>query len=132
MHLTIEDALAVYPLSEGKLAAGKRNFSNDQLHQFDGCAGCDQLDERRELLLTTAYAIRDSPEDFVNLLQKLNERGASGLGIKLGRYWAEIPEIALLEADRLGLPLIELPFNSPSPSRSPLSTNPSSNAIPAG
>ncbi|MCM3203435.1 PucR family transcriptional regulator [Paenibacillus illinoisensis] len=111
MHLTIEDALAVYPLSEGKLAAGKKGISRtiSSINLMDAPDVINWMKEG-ELLLTTAYAIRDSPEDFVNLLQKLNERGASGLGIKLGRYWAEIPEIALLEADRLGLPLIELPF----------------------
>ncbi|MDQ0495327.1 PucR family transcriptional regulator ligand-binding domain-containing protein [Paenibacillus brasilensis] len=111
MHLTVEDALTVYPLSEGKLAAGKKGISRtiSSINLMDAPDVINWMKEE-ELLLTTAYAIRDSPEEFVNLLQKLNERGASGLGIKLGRYWVEIPEIALIEADRLGFPLIELPF----------------------
>ncbi|WP_226000055.1 PucR family transcriptional regulator [Paenibacillus sp. BJ-4] len=111
MHLTVEDALTVYPLSEGKLAAGEKGISRtiSSINLMDAPDVINWMKEG-ELLLTTAYAIRDSPEEFVNLLQKLNERGASGLGIKLGRYWVEIPEIALVEADRLGFPLIELPF----------------------
>ncbi|MFB5677544.1 PucR family transcriptional regulator [Paenibacillus terreus] len=111
MHLTVEDALTIYPLSEGKLAAGKKGVTRmiSSINLMDAPDVINWMKEG-ELLLTTAYAIRDSPEEFVTLLQKLNERGSSGLGIKLGRYWSEIPEIVLLEADRLSFPLIELPF----------------------
>ncbi|WP_223067734.1 PucR family transcriptional regulator [Paenibacillus caui] len=111
MRLTVEDALKIYPLSKGKLVAGKDGISRiiSSINLMDAPDVINWMKEG-ELLLTTAYAIKDSPEEFVTLLQKLNERGSSGLGIKLGRYWREIPEIVLLEADRLQIPLIELPF----------------------
>ncbi|WP_042161049.1 PucR family transcriptional regulator [Paenibacillus gorillae] len=111
MHITVEDALTVYPLSEGNLVAGREGVSRtiSSINLMDAPDVINWMKEG-ELLLTTAYAIRDSPEEFVTLLQKLSERGASGLGIKLGRYWKEIPQAVLLEADRLQLPLIELPF----------------------
>ncbi|GGG69029.1 PucR family transcriptional regulator [Paenibacillus radicis (ex Gao et al. 2016)] len=111
MHITVEDALTVYPLSEGSLVAGSEGVYRtiSSINLMDAPDVINWMKEG-ELLLTTAYAIRDSPEEFVILLQKLSERGASGLGIKLGRYWKEIPQAVLLEADRLQLPLIELPF----------------------
>lgn len=111
MNLTVEEALAIHPLSEGRLVAGKQGVSRviSSINLMDAPDVIDWMKEG-ELLLTTAFAIKDSPDDFVALLHKLNDRGCSGLGIKLGRYWSEIPAIALREADRLHFPLIELPF----------------------
>lgn len=63
-----------------------------------------------EMLLTTAYLIKDSLEDASALLQTLNRRGSAGLGIKLGRFWDAVPEKLIAEAETLNFPLIELPF----------------------
>ncbi|MEV5028932.1 PucR family transcriptional regulator [Paenibacillus sp. LPE1-1-1.1] len=111
MELSVKEALHVFPLSEGKLVAGGGGISRiiSAINLMDAPDIINWMKEG-ELLLTTAYAIKDSPEEFVLLLQKLHERNSAGLGIKLGRYWSEIPEVALREADRLNLPLIELPF----------------------
>ena len=54
--------------------------------------------------------MKDSPQATVHLLRKLNDRGAAGLGIKLGRLWSELPQIVADEADRLHFPIIEMPF----------------------
>lgn len=111
MNITVEEALKVYPLSEGKIVAGIKGISRviSALNLMDAPDISNWIKEG-ELLLTTGYAIKDSPEDFVLLLQNINKRGSAGLGIKLGRYWKEIPEIVLEEANRLQIPLIELPF----------------------
>jgi purine catabolism regulator len=111
MNITIEEALTIYPLSEGKLVAGAQGISRviSSLNLMDAPDITNWMKEG-ELLLTTGYAIKDSPEEFVKLLQSLNERESSGLGIKLGRYWKEIPQVVIDEANRLHFPLIELPF----------------------
>lgn len=61
-----------------------------------------------ELLLTTAYPIREHPENLAGLLETFDEHGISAIGIKSGRYMAEIPDSAIAAADSLGLPLIHL------------------------
>jgi purine catabolism regulator len=111
MNITIEEALTIFPLSEGKLVAGAKGVSRviSSLNLMDAPDITNWM-KAGELLLTTGYAIKDSPEEFVKLLQSLNERESSGLGIKLGRYWKEIPQVVINEANRLHFPLIELPF----------------------
>ena len=111
MHLTIREALAIYPLTEAKLVAGKQGESRivKSVNVMDAPDIADWT-KSGEMLFTTAFAMKDSPQETVNLLRKLNDRGAAGLGIKLGRFWTELPQIVIDEADRLHFPIIEMPF----------------------
>ena len=111
MNITVEEALSIYPLSKAKLVAGSGGV-NRLIQSVNTMDAPDVIDwiSSGELLLTTAYAIKDTPDAFLRLLKKLDERGAAGIGIKLGRYWSEIPQIVLEEADRLGFPVLDLPF----------------------
>lgn len=61
-----------------------------------------------ELMLTTAYPIRDRPEDLAGLLETFDRHGLAAIGLKSGRYLEQIPEAAVRAADALGLPLIHL------------------------
>lgn len=63
----------------------------------------------QELLLTTGYPLRNTPQSLVRLVADLDERGLAAMAIKLGRYLDELPAEMLAEADRLGFPIIELP-----------------------
>jgi purine catabolism regulator len=111
MFLTVEQALSVYPLSEGKLIAGNSGIHRivKSVNVMDAPDISDWIKEG-EMLLTTAYLLKDDPEEALNLLNKLNERGSAGLGIKLGRFWSSVPHHLVEQADILGFPLIELPF----------------------
>lgn len=63
-----------------------------------------------ELLITTGFAIADDPQAVDALLPTAAEKGLSGVGIKPGRYLPKPLPAELTEAaDRLGLPLLELP-----------------------
>lgn len=63
-----------------------------------------------ELLITTGFAIADDPQAVDALLPTAAEKGLSGVGIKPGRYLPSPLPMALTEkADRLGLPLLQLP-----------------------
>lgn len=111
MHLTVEEALSVYPLSEAKLIAGSKGKKRivKSINVMDAPDISDWIKEG-EMLLTTAYLIKDAPDQAADLLRKLNRRGSSALGIKLGRFWDSIPAPLVAEAESLGFPLIELPF----------------------
>ncbi|TMC61178.1 MAG: PucR family transcriptional regulator, partial [Chloroflexi bacterium] len=62
-----------------------------------------------ELLLTTAYPLRDDRVALDQLVPRLADRGLAGMAIKPTRYIGSIPPIMADEAERLGFPLIELP-----------------------
>ncbi|MFC0211923.1 PucR family transcriptional regulator [Paenibacillus chartarius] len=111
MYLTVEDALTIYPLSEGKLTAGRSGLNRivKSVNVMDAPDITDWV-RNGDILFTTAYLMKDDPAQGVRLLRKLAQKGAAGIGIKLGRFWASVPEDMLAEADRLGFPLIELPF----------------------
>ncbi|MCL6601360.1 MAG: PucR family transcriptional regulator [Paenibacillus sp.] len=111
MHLTVEEALSIYPLSEAKLIAGSKGKHRivKSINVMDAPDISDWIKEG-EMLLTTAYLIKDNLEEASALLHTLNRRGSAGLGIKLGRFWDAVPEVLITEAELLGFPLIELPF----------------------
>ena len=44
-----------------------------------------------ELLLTTGYPLRNTPQSLGRLVADLDERGLAALAIKLGRYVDELP-----------------------------------------
>jgi PucR family transcriptional regulator, purine catabolism regulatory protein len=61
-----------------------------------------------ELLLTTAYPIRDDPAAQVELVATIAEVGGAGLVVKLGMYVERLPDGMAEAADRLALPLFTL------------------------
>ncbi|MGG1597705.1 PucR family transcriptional regulator [Paenibacillus naphthalenovorans] len=111
MHLTVEQALSIFPLSKGRLIAGKTGTSRivKSVNVMDAPDITDWIKDG-EMLFTTAYLIKDDIDEGIQLLRKLDQRGSAGLGIKLGRFWSDVPEPILDEADRLEFPLIELPY----------------------
>jgi purine catabolism regulator len=65
-----------------------------------------------ELLLTTAYPLRDDPAALVALVPELAAKGLAGLALKPARYIETIPPGVIEAADRLSFPLLELPPES--------------------
>ncbi len=61
-----------------------------------------------ELLLTTAYPVRDRPERLVELLNIFATRGLAAIAIKPLRYLDRLPDQLVTEADRLGFPVLVL------------------------
>lgn len=61
-----------------------------------------------ELLLTTAYAVKDKPEMLLRLIEEMARLGCAGLGIKTKRYFDRMPAGLQEAADRHQLPLLEL------------------------
>jgi purine catabolism regulator len=61
-----------------------------------------------ELLLTTGYPLRSTPEKLDDFVSALNDRGLAGIAVKLGRYIDELPKDMLATADRLNFPVVQL------------------------
>jgi purine catabolism regulator len=62
-----------------------------------------------ELLLTTAYPLRDDRSGLEELVPRLAEHGLAGLAVKPARYIDALPAVMLVAADQLDFPLLELP-----------------------
>lgn len=62
-----------------------------------------------ELLLTTGYPLRSTPEAWVDHVRDLDDRRLAGLAVKLGRYVDDLPEAMLASADQRGFPVLQVP-----------------------
>jgi purine catabolism regulator len=62
-----------------------------------------------ELLLTTGYPLRSTPEALDDFVAELDSRGLAGIAVKLGRYLDQLPQAMLGSADRLGFPVVQIP-----------------------
>lgn len=109
--MTVEEALRRHPLNRGKLVAGAGGVGR-VIRSVNVIDSPDVFNWARsgDMLFMADYLVKDEPEHLVGLLRKLNERGSAALGIRLGHFMSRIPDQAIEEADRLGFPLIELPF----------------------
>ncbi len=62
-----------------------------------------------ELLLTTGYPLRSTPEKLEDFVGALDQRGLAGIAVKLGRYLDALPPVMLDSADRLNFPVVQIP-----------------------
>lgn len=66
--------------------------------------------KHNELALTTGYLIKDNTERQRKIIHDLYDVGCSALCIKIKRFFKSIPDVMIDEAEKVGLPLIEIPF----------------------
>ena len=64
-----------------------------------------------ELLVSTAYAVRENLPQLLELIPQLKQRGVVGLGLKFNSYINEIPQDIIKLCNDLGFPLFEIPNN---------------------
>ncbi|HEU4674746.1 MAG TPA: PucR family transcriptional regulator ligand-binding domain-containing protein [Motilibacteraceae bacterium] len=62
-----------------------------------------------ELLLTTGYPLRRTPQGLAGLVAALDAAGLAAVAVKPGRYLDQLPADAVRVADELGFPLVRLP-----------------------
>lgn len=62
-----------------------------------------------EFLMTTAYIMKDHPLQIKELVERIDNRGAAALGIKLKRFVYELPAEVLVAANERALPIIYIP-----------------------
>ena len=63
-----------------------------------------------ELLLTTAYSIKDNVLKLNDLIPKMKKIGVAGLGIKTKRYIDDLPQSVLDTANAYDFPVICIPL----------------------
>ena len=66
-----------------------------------------------ELVITSLYALRDDADEQVRLIEGLDRVGIAALLIKPKVFVERLPDRMLQEADARGLPVLELPVETP-------------------
>jgi purine catabolism regulator len=108
--VAVSDILGLPPLSQARIVAGHAGVDR-VIRSVNVMEVPDILDwvKPNELLLTTAYPLREDPAALAQLIPHLVDRGLAGMAIKPTRYIGAIPPGMIEDADRLAFPLIELP-----------------------
>jgi PucR family transcriptional regulator, purine catabolism regulatory protein len=108
--LTVWDVLRLPSLAGARVVAGESGMSR-VVQRVNVMELPDIMPwvKPRELLLTTGYPLRNTPQALVALVSELDEHGLSALAIKLHRYIDELPEAMLAEANRRGFPVLVIP-----------------------
>lgn len=109
--LSVGEVLGVSTLADARLIGGASGVDRRIVQRLNVMEVPDILAwvKPHELLLTTGYPLRNTPQSLDRLVADLNDRGLAALAIKLGRYLDDLPSEMIEQADRLGFPLILLP-----------------------
>jgi PucR family transcriptional regulator, purine catabolism regulatory protein len=107
---TVQELLAIPLLKEARLLAGEKGI-HQAINRVNVMEVPDVISWVRpgEFLMTTGYSFRDEPELLQQLVPELVKRGVAALGIMTKRYFDELPPKVVQEAEKYGLPLLELP-----------------------
>lgn len=109
MILLVRDILNRNLLEGAKLAAGASGLVRPvQWVNFMEILDALESLQKGELLVTTGFRL-DDESIYRDFIPRLNGRGVCAVAIQTGYYIREIPKHILHEADRCGLPVIELP-----------------------
>ncbi|MBA3687356.1 MAG: PucR family transcriptional regulator ligand-binding domain-containing protein [Chloroflexi bacterium] len=111
--ITLRRALDLPPLQHARVLAGNAGIEHRVRHvnvmEVPDILPWVQPDE---LLLTTAYPLRDDHAALGTLVPELAAKGLAGIAIKPDRYLGKVPTAMLIAADACSFPLIELPPES--------------------
>ena len=112
MAVFIADLLKLPALRLAQVLAGERGLTReveyiDVLDSPDG-SGL----KSRGLYLTSGFVFQSSEQLQETLIMQLEEKGAAGIVLQLGRYIKEVPDEMVAVANRLEFPVIALPEGS--------------------
>jgi PucR family transcriptional regulator, purine catabolism regulatory protein len=110
MSLTVADAMKLSVMQQARLVAG----SNGLARQIRWVTIVEVIEDvsrlqEGEFLITTAYGWEADPDLGRRLLEGFASQGLSGVAIQTGFYLAAIPQPLIELADKLRLPVFELP-----------------------
>lgn len=113
MSITVSDALRIGAMSSCKLIAGMKGL-NQTVSYIDTMEvpNIQPWLKKNLLLITTGYSIKDDADALPRLIRDLKKVGAAGLAVKT-RFLGDILDKTVKLADRLGVPLIEIPKDVP-------------------
>ncbi|MCM3800074.1 PucR family transcriptional regulator ligand-binding domain-containing protein [Caldibacillus thermoamylovorans] len=109
--MKVAELLSIPQFSDMSIIAGETGI-NREIHTVNMMDAPDIIHflHRDEWLVTTAFHLKDHPKLLVELIRAMAEKGCAALGIKTKRFLHEIPKEALLLADELQFPILELPL----------------------
>lgn len=110
--LTVNGMMALPVLAGTEVAAGRSGLPRvvTGVNVME-VPDIERFTKAGELLLTTAYPLRDRVGDLPELISGLHSRGLAALAVKLGRYIDYLPQPALERADELGFPVLVVADN---------------------
>ena len=111
--LSVRD-IATLPGLDLRVAAGAEGLSREVswLHVSELDDPTQWL-EGGELLLTTGLGVGELATRQRAYVRRLADHGLAGLGFGVGFSFAEVPQALADEADRLGFPVLEVPYEVP-------------------
>ncbi len=108
--ITVKEALTTHGFEGSRVVAGKSGLDNT-VKTVTVAEVPDAMDwlNGGELVVTTAYYIKEDPLAQKKWVQGLVDHGAVALAIKPARFIGNIPEVIKQIGDELSFPIIELP-----------------------
>jgi purine catabolism regulator len=112
--ITVREALSIGGLKKGQVVAGRKGLERP-IRYVDVMEVPDAplWIRKDEMLVTTAYAIKDNLDALQQLVGELAARGASALVIKPERYLGSLPKEMIEQAEHLDFPIITVPADVP-------------------
>lgn len=109
--LTVRELFNIKAIDGIKIVAGEKGIDNEIsiVNIIENPDAFDWLSPN-ELLLSTGYIFKDNEELQNNIIKELSEINCAGLIIKMKRYFDKVPQNMIDQANKYGLPLLELPF----------------------
>lgn len=109
--LTVKDLLEIKAIDGIRVVAGEQGINNviSIVNIMENPDAFDWLSSN-ELLLSTGYIFKGNEKLQNRIIKELSEINCSGLVIKMKRYFDKIPENMIKQANKYGLPLLELPL----------------------
>lgn len=63
-----------------------------------------------EFMIGNGFMFKNNPEQFAPFLERVNAKNVAAVGMKFGRFHATLPQEAMLAAESMSLPVIEIPI----------------------
>ncbi|UOQ49918.1 PucR family transcriptional regulator [Gracilibacillus caseinilyticus] len=111
--MQVSDVIKVPTLEGCTIIAGESGLNREVLYvNMMDAPDIAQYLKPNELLVTTAYHLKDQPALLEELVQQMHEQGCAALGIKTKRFLSEIPKQVIQLARQCSFPIIEIPMQS--------------------
>lgn len=109
MSITIKDVLKMKEWKDCRLVAGEQGTDREVLY-IDSMEVPDITPwlKKNELLITTGYAMNSREEVLLDILRTMAQAQSAGIALKT-KFFGEITERIREEADKLKVPVIEVP-----------------------
>ncbi|WP_066065045.1 PucR family transcriptional regulator [Neobacillus soli] len=109
--LTVKELFDIKAIDGLKIVAGEKGIDNEIsiVNIIENPEAFDWLSPN-ELLLSTGYIFKGNEDLQIRIINELSAINCAGLVVKMKRYFDKLPKKMIDHANKMGLPLLELPF----------------------